>query len=71
VWRNYYNLELKVRLGVANTMCFLKMLALLIFGADITFHMVNQVGTSETANAVYWRARKVLGDSTALTAASS
>lgn len=40
VWRNYYNLELKV-------------------------------GTSETANTVYWRARKVLGDSTALTAPSS
>jgi len=39
VWRNYYNLELKV-------------------------------GTSETANAVYWRARKVLSDSTALTAPS-
>ncbi|CAN6222124.1 unnamed protein product [Urochloa humidicola] len=40
VWRNYYNLEVKV-------------------------------GTSETANAVYWRARKVLGDATALTAPSS
>ncbi|CAL5077459.1 unnamed protein product [Urochloa decumbens] len=40
VWRNYYNLELKV-------------------------------GTSETANAVYWRARKVLGDSTALITPSS
>jgi len=40
VWRNYYNLELKV-------------------------------GTSETANAVYRRARKVLSDSTALTAPSS
>jgi len=39
VWRNYYNLELKV-------------------------------GTSETANAVYWRARKVLSDATALTAPS-
>uniref|UniRef100_A0A0E0JUE7 Suppressor of forked domain-containing protein n=1 Tax=Oryza punctata TaxID=4537 RepID=A0A0E0JUE7_ORYPU len=35
LWRNYYNVELKV-------------------------------GTSETANAIYWRARKVLGDSTAL-----
>ncbi|XP_062189942.1 uncharacterized protein LOC133892975 [Phragmites australis] len=35
LWRNYYNLELKV-------------------------------GTSETVNAVYWRARKVLDDSTAL-----
>ncbi|XP_062188250.1 uncharacterized protein LOC133891539 [Phragmites australis] len=35
LWRNYYNLELKV-------------------------------GTSEAANAVYWRARKVLNDSTAL-----
>ncbi|KAF8695551.1 hypothetical protein HU200_037397 [Digitaria exilis] len=30
-----------------------------------------KVGTSETANAVYWRARKVLSDSTALTAPSS
>jgi len=40
VWRNYYNLELKV-------------------------------GTSETTNAVYRRARKVLSDSTALTAPSS
>jgi hypothetical protein len=30
-----------------------------------------QVGTSETANGVYWRSRKVLGDSTALTAPSS
>ncbi|OEL26508.1 hypothetical protein BAE44_0012475 [Dichanthelium oligosanthes] len=40
LWRNYYNLELKV-------------------------------GTSETANAVYWRARKVLSDSTALTSSSS
>ncbi|EER95733.1 U3 small nucleolar RNA-associated protein 6 homolog [Sorghum bicolor] len=40
VWRNYYNLELKM-------------------------------GTSESANAVYSRARKVLGDSTALTAPRS
>ncbi|KAJ1256845.1 hypothetical protein BS78_K286800 [Paspalum vaginatum] len=40
VWRNYYNLELKV-------------------------------GTSETANAVYCRARKVLGDTTALTTSHS
>lgn len=36
VWRNYYNMELKV-------------------------------GTSETADAIYWRARKVLDDSTAIT----
>uniref|UniRef100_J3MI18 U3 small nucleolar RNA-associated protein 6 homolog n=2 Tax=Oryza brachyantha TaxID=4533 RepID=J3MI18_ORYBR len=35
LWRNYYNMELKV-------------------------------GTSETVNAIYWRARKVLNDSTAL-----
>lgn len=40
VWRNYFNLELKM-------------------------------GTSESANAVYSRARKVLGDSTALTAPRS
>uniref|UniRef100_A0A0A9H8Z2 U3 small nucleolar RNA-associated protein 6 homolog C-terminal domain-containing protein n=1 Tax=Arundo donax TaxID=35708 RepID=A0A0A9H8Z2_ARUDO len=35
LWRNYYNMELKV-------------------------------GTSETSNSVYWRARKVLNDCTAL-----
>ncbi|KAL5198329.1 hypothetical protein ABZP36_001841 [Zizania latifolia] len=30
------------------------------------YHMELKVGTSETANAIYWRARKVLSDSTAL-----
>ncbi|KAL6880370.1 hypothetical protein ACP4OV_011935 [Aristida adscensionis] len=30
------------------------------------YNLESKVGTSETANAVYWRARKVLGDSTAL-----
>jgi hypothetical protein len=29
-------------------------------------HYTNQVGTSETSNAIYWRARKVLNDPTAL-----
>lgn len=56
LWRNYYSMELKVRLHIAN------MFAL----ADITLALHNQVGTSETANAIYWRARKVLNDSTAL-----
>lgn len=29
-------------------------------------YYINQVGTSETSNAIYWRARKVLNDSTVL-----
>lgn len=63
LWRKYYNMELTVWLHIGSDSRFLVYLQV---GTFETFVLCKQVGTSETSNAIYWRARKVLNDSTAL-----